>query len=169
MGRSTGPIHCRSAWARKRLIYLVAFIWVLFASAYASKFFQQIKLPLITGFLVAGLICGPFVLGFLPPASISGLTFVNDLALAFIALAAGNELFLKDIRSQFKSIAWNVFGQLVVTFIFSALAVFWLAEYIPFMREMSSYSKLAVSILVATIFIARSPSSAIQQSRPAFG
>lgn len=143
------------------LVYFIAFVWVLFASAYASKFFQRIKLPLITGFLIAGLICGPFVLEFLPMESISGLSFVNDLALAFIALAAGNELFLKDIRSQIKSIIWNVFGQLVVTFLFSALAVFWLSEYIPFMREMSSYSKIAVSILVATIFIARSPSSAI--------
>jgi len=144
------------------LVYVVAFVWVLFASAYASKFFQRIKLPLITGFLVAGLICGPYVLKFLPEASIKGLSFVNDLALAFIALAAGNELFLKDIRSQFKSIVWNVFGQLVVTFLFSALAVFWLADYyIPFMWEMSTYAKIAVSILVTTIFIARSPSSAI--------
>lgn len=142
-------------------IYLAAFIWVLFASAYASKFFQRVKLPLITGFLVAGLICGPHVLAFLPSDSIPGLSFINDLALAFIALAAGNELFLKDIRSQIKSITWNVFGQLVITFFFSTIAVYWLAEYIPFMRDMPSVVKIAVSILVATIFVARSPSSAI--------
>jgi len=142
-------------------IYLIAFIWVMFASAYASTFFQRIKLPLITGFLVAGLICGPHVLAFLPAESISGLNFINDLSLAFIALAAGNELFLKEVRSQLKSIAWNVFGQLVVTFIFSAAAVYWLSDYIPFMREMPSLVKVAVAILVATIFVARSPSSAI--------
>lgn len=142
-------------------IYLVAFIWVLFASAYASKFFQRIKLPLITGFLVAGMICGPYVLAFLPSESIGGLSFVNDMALAFIALAAGNELFLKEVRSQFKSIVWNVFGQLVVTFCVSAVAVYWLADYIPFMQDMSPIVKVAVSILVATIFVARSPSSAI--------
>lgn len=133
----------------------------MFASAYASKFFQRIKLPLITGFLVAGLICGPYVLAFLPMESISGLSFINDLSLAFIALAAGNELFLKEVRSQLKSIVWNVFGQLVVTFVFSTLAVYWLAEYIPFMRDMPSLVKVAVAILVATIFVARSPSSAI--------
>lgn len=142
-------------------IYLVAFIWVMFASAYASKFFQRIKLPLITGFLVAGLICGPYVLAFLPMESITGLSFINDLSLAFIALAAGNELFLKEVRSQLKSIVWNVFGQLIITFVFSALAVFWLSDYIPFMREMPSLVKVAVVILVATIFVARSPSSAI--------
>lgn len=142
-------------------VYLVAFIWVLFASAYTSKFFQRIKLPLITGFLVAGLICGPYVLEFLSSESVLRLNFVNDLSLAFIALAAGNELYLKDIRSQFKSIAWNVFGQLVVTFVFSALAVFWLASYIPFMQEMPALAKTAVAILLATIFVARSPSSAM--------
>ncbi len=133
----------------------------MFASAYASKFFQRIKLPLITGFLVAGLICGPYVLAFLPMESITGLSFINDLSLAFIALAAGNELFLKEVRSQLKSIVWNVFGQLIITFVFSALAVFWLSDYIPFMREMPSLVKVAVVILVATIFVARSPSSAI--------
>ncbi|MEZ4722548.1 MAG: cation:proton antiporter [Flavobacteriales bacterium] len=134
---------------------------MLFASQHASRFFQKVKLPLITGFLVAGMICGPYVLGFIPQDAVSDLLFVNDLALAFIALAAGNELFLKNIRTQIRSILWNVFGQLVVTFGFSALAVFLLADYIPFMSAMGVTSKVAVSILIATIFIARSPSSAI--------
>jgi len=141
--------------------YFIAFVWVLFASVYASKFFQRVKLPLITGFLMAGLICGPHLLAFLPSESIQNLSFINDLSLAFIALAAGNELYLKEIRSQFKSIAWNVFGQLLITFCLSALAVYWLADIIPFMRDMSAIAKMAVSILVGTIFVARSPSSAI--------
>jgi Trk K+ transport system NAD-binding subunit/Kef-type K+ transport system membrane component KefB len=52
-------------------------------------------------------------------------------------------------------------GQLVITFVITSVAVFFLADRIPFMSEMNTESKLAVSILFGTIFVARSPSSAI--------
>ncbi|RLD23531.1 MAG: potassium transporter TrkA [Bacteroidetes bacterium] len=146
---------------KELLIYFLGFIWILFASAHFSKFFQRIKLPLITGFIATGIITGPHVLNLITSEAVSHLGFVNDVALAFIAFAAGAELFLKEIRSQFKSIIWNTIGQLVVTFILSALAVYYLAELIPFMQDMDIGGKIAISILAATIFIASSPSSAI--------
>lgn len=146
---------------KELLIYFLGFIWILFASAHFSKFFQRIKLPLITGFIATGIITGPHVLNLITSNAVEHLGFVNDVALAFIAFAAGAELFLKEIRSQFKSIIWNTIGQLVVTFILSALAVYYLAELIPFMQDMDIGGKIAISILAATIFIASSPSSAI--------
>jgi len=87
--------------------------------------------------------------------------FINDIALAFIAFAAGSELYLKELRGRFKTIGWMTFGQLVVTFVLSSIALFYIADYIPFMKEMGRNSKIAVSILVGTIFVARSPASAI--------
>ena len=42
-----------------------------------------------------------------------------------------------------------------------SLAVFFIAEYIPFMQEMNIESKIAVSLLAGTIFVARSPASII--------
>jgi Trk K+ transport system NAD-binding subunit/Kef-type K+ transport system membrane component KefB len=146
---------------KELLIYFFGFIWILFASAHFSKFFQRVKLPLITGFIVTGIITGPHILNLITSEAVAHLGFVNDVALAFIAFAAGSELFLKEIRSQFKSIAWNTFGQIVVTFIISAIAVYYLAGLIPFMHDMKPGAKSAVAILAATIFIASSPSSAI--------
>jgi len=134
---------------KELLTYFLGFIWILFASAHFSKFFQRIKLPLITGFIVTGIITGPHVLNLITSEAVSQLGFVNDVALAFIAFAAGAELFLKEIRSQFKSIIWNTIGQLVVTFILSALAVYYLAELIPFMQDMNIGGKIAISILAA--------------------
>lgn len=142
-------------------IYVLGFIWILFASVHFAKYFKKTRLPLITGFLVTGIITGPHVLNLIEVEAINSLGFVNDIALAFIAFAAGAELYLKEIRSQVRSIVWNTFGQLVVTFIIGSLAVFLLADYIPFMRGMSNGSKFAVAILMATIFVARSPSTAI--------
>lgn len=146
---------------KELMIYFLGFIWILFASAHFSKFFQKIRLPLITGFIATGIITGPHVLGLIKADAVEHLGFVNDVALAFIAFAAGAELYLKEIRSQFKSIIWNTFGQLVVTFVLGSIAVYYLAGIVPFMKEMDSSAKIAVSILAATIFVARSPSSAI--------
>ena len=142
-------------------IYFFGFIWILFGTHYFARFFQRIKLPLITGFIVIGVFVGPYFLDLIPKEAIDNLLFVNDFALAYIAFAAGAELYLKDLRSRLKSIAWNTFGQLVITFIFSFIIVYFLSSQIPFMGDMSNASRVAVALLIATIFVARSPSSAI--------
>jgi len=143
------------------ILILFAFIIVATASGSIAKLFLNIKLPLITGFLFIGIIAGPFVTKLITSEAIYNLKFINNIALAFIAYAAGSELYLKDIRSRFKSIIWMTFGQLAVTFIGSSIIIFFIADYIPFMKELSLNTKIAISLLISTIFVARSPASAI--------
>lgn len=143
------------------VFYILAFVFILFSSSYFARFFKRFKLPLITGFLVTGIICGPHVLDLIEKDALDNLGFVNDLALAFIAFAAGAELYLKDIRQHVRSIAWNTFGQVAVTFVAGGIGVYLLSDLVPFMREMNPWNRIAVSLLVASIFVARSPSSAI--------
>ncbi len=143
------------------LFFLMAFLWIVVGSFQVAKYFQKIKLPLITGFLISGVIVGPFFLKLVSHEALPSLKVVNEFSLAYIAFAAGVELYMKEIRSSFKSILWNTFGQLVITFIFSATTVYLLAGYIPFLSELNQHIKLAVAILVGSIFVARSPSSAI--------
>ncbi len=126
-----------------------------------AQFFQKLKLPLITGLLVIGLLAGPFIFKLLPQGTGSGLQFINDISLAFIAFAAAAELYVKDMRSRFKSIKWMTFGQLGVTFIVSSILIYFLADQIAFMQGMNVATKISVAMLMATIFVARSPASAI--------
>ena len=143
------------------LIVLFGFIWVVIASNQVAKFFQKIKFPLITGFLISGILIGPYGLDLIHIDSIKKLYFVNDTSLAFIALTAGAELYLKEIRNSIRSILWNTLGQLVTTFIIVSFSVFFLEDFIPFMKDMNVQSKIAIAILAGTIFIAKSPSSVI--------
>lgn len=143
------------------LILLGGFAIVAVAANQIAQFFQKLKLPLITGLLVIGLFSGPFIFKLLPQGTGNGLQFINDISLAFIAFAAAAELYVKDMRSRFKSIKWMTFGQLGVTFIVSSILIFFLADEIAFMQGMNTPSKVAVAILMATIFVARSPASAI--------
>ncbi len=148
-------------YSKEIFIALGGFLIIALSANHISKFFAKIKFPLITGLLLAGILAGSDGFGLIPSENTSRLNFLNEISLAFIAFAAGSELYLKEIRSQFKSILWNTLGQLVITFSLGVLGVFLASEYIPFMVEMNFAEKMSVGILMATIFVARSPSSAI--------
>jgi len=143
------------------LILLAGFLMIAVASNQIAKLFQRIRLPLITGLLVMGILAGPFVLKLIPTGAGEKLFFVNDIALAFIAFAAGAQLYLKELRSRLKSITWMSVGQVVVTFLLGSSAFYLLAGYIPFMHQAPEEVKISASILAGAIFVARSPASAI--------
>lgn len=142
-------------------IFLVGFLIISLAAKQIGGFFSGIKLPKITGYLVTGLIAGKFVLGFMPPEAVSQLHFIDNISLAFIAFAAGNELFVPELKGRFKSIGWVTAGLVIATYGMVSISVFLLADYIPFMDGMPVMGLIAVSILAGSILVARSPSSAI--------
>ncbi len=143
------------------LLYLMGFGIVAVASNQISKLFQAIHLPLITGLIFIGILSGPYIINLIPENSIERLSFINDIALSFIAFAAGSELYLNELRGRVDSIKWMTIGQLVVTFLLGALTVFLLSRYIPYMREQSLVARASIAILTGAIFVARSPASAI--------
>lgn len=143
------------------ITFLIGFLIVALAANEIAKVFQKIKFPLITGLIITGIIAGSSVLNFIPPKAVDNLFFLNEIALSIIAFSAGSELYLNDLRSRITSIKWMTIGQLVITFLMSSVIIYYGAAYIPFMAKMTSSHKIAVAILFATIFVARSPSSAI--------
>jgi len=143
------------------LIAILGFAVVAMAAAQIAGYFRKIRLPLITGLLISGILTGPFVLNLIPDSSIFHLNFVNDIALAYIAFAASAELYLREMRSRIHSIKWMSISQLFVTFFLSGIAVYFLAEHMSFMQNMTTVQILGVSSLFAVIFVARSPASAI--------
>jgi len=140
---------------------LVGFLIVAIASYQIARVLQKIKFPLITGLIITGIISGSSMLNFIERETLDDLGFLNDIALAIIAFSAGSELYLDDLRSRMKSIKWMVIGQFIITFVLSSSVIYFIAEQIPFMASMPSAAKFGVSILFGTIFVARSPSSAI--------
>jgi len=143
------------------LFPLATFVIIAFASESISKFFAKIHFPLISGLIFTGVVVGPYILKIINHDSLSQLSFLLDVSLAFIAMAAGNELHLEELEDSLKSIKINTFFQLLMTFVVSTLGIYLLADFIPFMKGLEFNVKLAISALLGTIFIARSPSSAI--------
>ena len=86
---------------------------------------------------------------------------MNQVALAIIALAAGNELVLKEFRSQFRSIGWVTICLVVSTFGLGAMTMYILSGWLPVMRDLDVPIRIAIALLSGVILVARSPSSAI--------
>ena len=143
------------------LVYFAGFALICIASFRVATLFQIIKLPFISGLLIVGLISGSSVLNLLPHGVHVHLNFINEISLAFIALAAGSELYIKDLRSRVKSIVWNTAGQLFFIFLLSSFFIYQLSPYIPEINHLDNNVHWAIAILMASIFIASSPSSAI--------
>jgi len=139
----------------------LACIFIALASKQIGQYLAALKLPLITGYLLVGVVVGPFILGWISADAVKDLRIIDEISLAFIGFAAGSELYLKELRSRFRSIAWVTAGLVLSTFTLGSAAVFVLADFIPFLREMPTVSKAAVAIMGGAILVARSPSSAI--------
>jgi Trk K+ transport system NAD-binding subunit/Kef-type K+ transport system membrane component KefB len=140
---------------------LAAFGIVALASRQIGEFFTKLRLPLITGYLFTGLLVGPFVLGFASEASLERLRFIDEISLAFIAFAAGSELYLPELRGRLRSISLVTAGLVITTVIMVVTAVWFLADSIPFMQTLGGNGRFAVALLAGAILAARSPSSAI--------
>ena len=143
------------------LIFFLSFVLVSLASQKIGDLFSHFRLPKISGYLFTGVLAGPFVLGLMSKEAVANLTFIDDISLAFIAFAAGSELYLPELRGRFRSIGLVTGGLVVTTLALGVIAVFFMADFIPFMREMSPTSRLAIALLAAAIMVARSPSVAI--------
>lgn len=143
------------------LVPLAGFIFVVLASQQVGHFLTRFNLPLISGYLLAGIIAGPFLLDFMGVEDIEHLRFLDEISLAFIAFAAGSEMYLEELRGRYKSIGWNTFTQLIAIYLFSGVVIFVLADSIPFMQGLSQGGRFAAALLAGTILTARSPSSAI--------
>ncbi len=64
---------------------------MIFAGMTLGRFVKKIKLPNVTGYLIAGLLLGPSVFGILSEDFLSSATIISDAALGFIAFSIGNE------------------------------------------------------------------------------
>lgn len=141
------------------ILLLLSFLIITTASIQIGKWFPKIKLPLITGFIFIGILAGPSVAGMIDKSLVDKGTFINDFSLAFIAMAAGAELYFNELRGRIKSILWMTFGQLAITFAVGLLFVYFLLNQIQQFSYLSQHAKWAFAMLAATIFVARSPSS----------
>ncbi len=91
-----------------------------------SRVVKPLKLPAVTGYLIAGILVGPYCLGllgvkglgFTSVSEVSDMSIINDVALGFIAFAIGDEFRLSQLKHTGKQAAVIGIFQAVVTTLF---------------------------------------------------
>jgi Kef-type K+ transport system membrane component KefB len=119
-----------------------------------------LRLPRLTGYIIAGLIAGPGMLGLVQSDQLADLALLDELALTFIALVAGGELRWDLIRRKLRSIAGWLGGQIVVTPLVVGTGVLAGAAFIPGLGVSPSHA-LPLALLVGAFSLARSPAATV--------
>ena len=119
-----------------------------------------VKLPNVTGYLVAGLVIGPCVLKILPETIVSDFSLISEMALAFIVFTVG----LTFKRSYFKRVGFTpvviaIFEAMVAVFLVQgALVAFGFdVEFALVLGAIAAATAPAATILVIKQYKARGP------------
>ena len=149
-----------SSWHQAGLTNLS--LGVLLLTAYVcSRILKIVKLPLISGYIFAGIIIGPYVSGFLTVDMVERLRLADDLALNFIAFTAGGSLQMKSLRKLGRSIVLNIILLTSVVFGLVFFFVVFSGRNFNLTDDLTSVQLIVLAVLLGVVSVARSPSSAI--------
>jgi len=90
-----------------------------------------VKSPLIVGYIVAGALLGPDVLGFITEKQIASLDSINLIVLSLIGFGIGGELRFKELKKLGKSIIIIVLLEAFGAFILVGIASAFILKSIP--------------------------------------
>lgn len=90
--------HIQSASGVATVIISVAFM--LLFGFLLTRITKRLKLPNVTAYIVAGILIGPYCLNLVPKNVIDGMSFLADIALAFIAFSTGEYFKLDTLKKN---------------------------------------------------------------------
>jgi Kef-type K+ transport system membrane component KefB len=134
---------------------------LLLCGIFAGKIAAHVGLPRLTGYLLIGILVGPYALRFLPREGISGLDLVKGLAVSLIALTAGAELELGRLRRTGGRVLWSCVALAGLVFLASGAALVLARGSLPFFAGMSWPQVLAVTAMTAAVIVSFSPTVTI--------
>lgn len=83
---------------------LISLCIMLFAGFLLTRVTKLLKLPNVTGYIFAGILIGPSVLGLVPQNIVSNMGFVSDIAMTFIAFSVGRFFTLQVLKKDRKKV-----------------------------------------------------------------
>jgi Kef-type K+ transport system membrane component KefB len=135
--------------------------FALLAAYLVGTVVERFGLPRITGYILAGILFGPYAIDLLSFSVQNRLGVFNDMALAFIGLAAGAELRLQVLRPRAKSVLFLIVCTTGAVMVGVTGVMFLLHAWFPAMAGHGTIQVVAMCALLGVVAAARSPSSAI--------
>ncbi|MCH5148492.1 MAG: cation:proton antiporter [Clostridiales bacterium] len=135
-------------------VVVIAVAIMLLAGFLATRITKLLKLPNVTAYILVGILLGPFCLNVVPDYVISGMDFISDIALAFIAFGMGEFFRFSTIKKNGAKVALiTLFEGLAASVLVFVLTFFILGLGLPF------------SIILAALASATAPASTMMTIR----
>ena len=140
----------------------------LCAGLLVSRFVKPLKMPAVTGYLIAGILIGPYCLGrlgvtglgFTSMTEVKALSLFNDVALGFIAFAIGNEFRLSQLKHTGRQATVIGIFQALVAALLVDVALIALHEFV-----LGDKLPLADAITLGAIATATAPAATLMVVR----
>jgi Kef-type K+ transport system membrane component KefB len=135
--------------------------FLMLAAYTVGEMVSTLGFPKLLGYLVAGIIFGPFGLGTVTSGAVFKLQPINQLAVALIAFVAGAELKWKDVKADGPTYARILSVEMSLTFTLVVVTIFAMKSFIPVLKDSSGIEVIVFAMLLAAIAIAHSPAATL--------
>ena len=135
--------------------------FALIAAALVGTLFERIHLPRLSGYLIFGLVCGPYLANIITRPMARDLQFVNGMAIALIALIAGLELNYQRLRPRIGAMVRIGAGTLVVMYAVLYPLIWFAWPWLPIEPEATGTARIALALLLTTVVVSFSPTVTI--------
>ncbi len=135
---------------------------MIFTGMALGRLVKLIKLPNVTGYLLAGLLLGPSILGILSDNFLSDITIISDTALGFIAFSIGNEFKISYFKKVGATPIVIAILESLFAVVFVVIALLISGQELPFALVLGSIAAAtapAATIMVIKQYKARGPVS----------
>lgn len=135
--------------------------FLILAAYFAGRLTNLATMPRITGYILIGILCGPWVLKFVTPAHLERFRLIDELALALIAFTAGSELQLKNLTKRINSILLIILMQIIITIILTVAVILISKPMVAAFSHEKTILILGIGLLIGVISVAKSPAQTI--------
>jgi Kef-type K+ transport system membrane component KefB len=135
--------------------------YLLLTAFLAGSLFKKLGLPRLTGYLVAGMVAGPYGIGLLTSSAVAEMAIVNGVAISLIALTAGTEMHLPSLRPLLGTIAAMTLFAILGTALLLSGAVYLLRDHLPFLEGLGRDQLLSLCLVLGVTTVAQSPAVAV--------
>jgi Kef-type K+ transport system membrane component KefB len=135
----------------------LGFGFLLLVSFFSGRTFNALLMPRVTGYIVAGIVTGPSVLGLLDAKMVHDLAPVKGIAVCLIALAAGGEMSFRQLRPLLRSIVGITLWSIAISGLLATAALVVLRPWLPFFVGMSETATLAACVVLGVCLTGMSP------------
>lgn len=129
---------------------LLAISIILFMGFFSTRAAKLVRLPKVSGYILAGIIIGPHMLGLVPAKLVTQMSFISDIALAFIAFGVGKFFTFSVLKTTGKKVIFITLMESLLAGLLVGAAMHW-----------GFHFSVSLSVLLGAIATATAPASTV--------